>query len=150
MYPSRLLWEKTLPLELLTDLTKDLYKELKKEKTFHLWLQGELGTGKTTISKELLYHIGLEKHIKVTSPSFTLMSEYKIKNKWYAHLDLYRYTQDTKNIELEDIFGLHEYSAYIVEWPKNITIEGIKPSHQLNISYTSNSKNRKYQLYLVN
>ena len=53
-------------------------------------LFGDLGAGKTTMTREILYRLGLQPSVSVSSPTFTVLFEYEINNKWYAHIDLYR------------------------------------------------------------
>ena len=52
-------------------------------------LQGELGSGKTTLVKGIVLGLGVARPDEVTSPSFTLVHEYGDDNKVY-HVDLYR------------------------------------------------------------
>ena len=56
-----------------------------------LWLEGELGAGKTTFVQGLAWELGIDE--KVTSPSFTVVSEYPASHKnglRLIHVDLYR------------------------------------------------------------
>jgi tRNA threonylcarbamoyladenosine biosynthesis protein TsaE len=76
---------------------------------------GQMGTGKTTLIKELLKQLGSQDH--VTSPTFSLVNEYKVHKLKVFHFDLYR----IKYIhELEDI-GFHDYlcqnGLLLIEWP---------------------------------
>jgi tRNA threonylcarbamoyladenosine biosynthesis protein TsaE len=80
-------------------------------------LSGDLGTGKTTLVKEVLNYLGIENFIN--SPTFTLIEPYEINNLKIFHIDLYRVEKIT---ELSAI-GLEEYlqeanSINFIEWPE--------------------------------
>ena len=80
-------------------------------------LSGELGTGKTTLVKEVLNYLGIENFIN--SPTFTLIEPYEINDLKIFHIDLYRVEKIT---ELSAI-GLEEYlqesnSINFIEWPE--------------------------------
>ena len=81
-------------------------------------LSGDLGTGKTTLVKEVLNYLGIENFIN--SPTFTLIEPYEINDLKIFHIDLYRVEKIT---ELSAI-GLEEYlqeanSINFIEWPEN-------------------------------
>ena len=88
--PNVILWEKTFELLAIAEVAKEIVDVLGKKNSFCLWLQGNLGAGKTALTREILYAVGLPRSEYVTSPTFTLLNEYEIKGVWYAHLDLYR------------------------------------------------------------
>jgi tRNA threonylcarbamoyladenosine biosynthesis protein TsaE len=79
-------------------------------------LRGDLGAGKTTLVKGIARSIGASED-EVTSPTFTLVHEYRgIKLKLY-HLDLYRLEKDEELLTL----GIEEMEAepdalVLVEW----------------------------------
>ena len=76
------------------DETKELAEKiasfLRKEKNFpiSIHLSGDLGTGKTTLVKEVLNCLGIENFIN--SPTFTLIEPYEINDLKIFHIDLYR------------------------------------------------------------
>lgn len=84
-------------------------------------LQGDLGAGKTTFTKYLCKSAGVK--VDVTSPTFTIMREYKGKKFEIIHFDLYRIEDATEVQE----FGFEEYvydtknnQIVLIEWPYNI------------------------------
>ncbi len=95
-------------------------------------LYGNLGAGKTTLSKGIARGLGIEKDI--TSPTFTLMNVYPIaltKNgiKTFAHIDTYR-LNDAKElvaIGVEDYLGASD-TVTVIEWPEKVEelLEGKK------------------------
>lgn len=82
-------------------------------------LVGELGTGKTQIIKGLAAGAGVGKPTYISSPSFTLINEYKGKVPFY-HIDLYRLETEAEAVEL----GLEEYfqgrGMTMIEWADRI------------------------------
>ncbi len=81
---------------------------------------GPLGSGKTTIIKEICRKLGAED--TVTSPSFTLVNEYFTRNgQSIYHIDLYR----IKDIVEAFSIGIEEYlygsSFCFIEWPEIIS-----------------------------
>ena len=84
-------------------------------------LKGELGSGKTTLSRYLIKHIYLLNKIEppkiVPSPSFTILQSYYIKNFTIHHFDFFRIKDIKELIEIgfeECING----NIVIIEWPE--------------------------------
>lgn len=80
-------------------------------------LSGDLGTGKTTLTKAIAKALGVEEY--VTSPSYTIINEYEGKYPVY-HFDVYRIN------EVEELYeiGYEEYffgrGVTIIEWASMI------------------------------
>ena len=81
------LWKKELSRTELAHSCAWVGKELQHSKPFCLWLQGEVGAGKTSWVVEFFYYLGLARHIAVTSPTFTYARAYDIGGKLYNHCD---------------------------------------------------------------
>lgn len=84
-----------------------------------LVLQGELGSGKTTLVKGIVSGLGVARQEEVTSPSFTLVHEYGTDRKVY-HVDLYRIegAREQSTLGLEDL--LEQEATVIVEWGEKL------------------------------
>jgi tRNA threonylcarbamoyladenosine biosynthesis protein TsaE len=84
-------------------------------------LSGDLGAGKTTLTKGIASGIGAAKEDDVTSPTFTLVHKYSGARRVY-HVDLYRIgdVRDLDTLGLEDIFD--EDAVVIVEWPDRLRL----------------------------
>ncbi|MGT2935201.1 tRNA (adenosine(37)-N6)-threonylcarbamoyltransferase complex ATPase subunit type 1 TsaE [Streptococcus castoreus] len=74
-------------------------------------LTGDLGAGKTTITKGIAKGLGISQMIK--SPTYTIVREYDGRVPLY-HLDVYRIGDDSDSIDLDDfLFGS---GVTVIEW----------------------------------
>jgi tRNA threonylcarbamoyladenosine biosynthesis protein TsaE len=82
-------------------------------------LEGELGSGKTTLAKGLVAGLGAAREEEVTSPSFTLVHEYGCGRKVY-HADLYRVegAREFETLGLDEM--LEQEATVIVEWGERL------------------------------
>jgi tRNA threonylcarbamoyladenosine biosynthesis protein TsaE len=94
-----------------------------------LYLQGDLGSGKTTLVRGLLRARGC--HTAVRSPTYTLLEPYDDLEPPIAHLDLYRLgdPEELDYLGLRDL--LERQSLMIVEWPERG--RGVLPAADLEI-----------------
>src|SRR5271169_4771836 len=85
-------------------------------------LSGELGSGKTTLTKGIISGLGAAKEEDVTSPTFTLVHVYHNHCKVY-HTDLYRVEgfHDLESLGLEDALG--EQAVVIIEWSERFSLQ---------------------------
>ena len=130
-------------LEDTKKLGQELAKEILKRKgeaAFVVFLDGDLGTGKTTLVKEIIFALGVKE--KVKSPTFTIIEPYELNNENIYHVDLYRIIDPT---ELE-IIGLGEYlnesnAIIFIEWPEKSY--GYLKKFDLKISLKHLSENER-------
>ncbi len=84
-----------------------------------LLLQGDLGAGKTVFVKGLAEGLGLDPD-EVTSPTFTLVHEYRGGRLPLVHLDLYRLDRtELDEVELDP--DLAAVGVVVVEWAERLT-----------------------------
>ena len=130
-------------LEDTKKLGQELAKEILKregEAAFVVFLDGDLGTGKTTLVKEIIFALGVKE--KVKSPTFTIIEPYELNKENIYHVDLYRIIDPT---ELE-IIGLREYlnesnAIIFIEWPEKSY--GYLKKFDLKISLKHLSENER-------
>jgi tRNA threonylcarbamoyladenosine biosynthesis protein TsaE len=80
-----------------------------------IFLEGDLGAGKTTFVRGVLRALGVSGPIR--SPTFTLLETYEAAGRTFAHLDLYRLSApEIEAIGLRDL--LTRGTVLFVEWPE--------------------------------
>ncbi|MCH7525035.1 MAG: tRNA (adenosine(37)-N6)-threonylcarbamoyltransferase complex ATPase subunit type 1 TsaE [Bacteroidetes bacterium] len=103
-------------LDTIDDVAKLL---LKNFKTKTVLFYGDMGVGKTTLISALLKALGGTE--KATSPTFSIVNEYKIKDDIVYHFDFYRINdvEEALDIGIEEYF----YSKHwiFIEWPSKIS-----------------------------
>ena len=123
-------------------LVSDHIKDLTNNYTIFLF-EGDLGSGKTTMIKQILKDLGISKHVK--SPTFSLVNEYIENDLTIFHFDLYRINEEN---ELHNI-GFYEYldsgKLCFIEWPQ-IAIKNIDQKY-LHIKINS-LENDERELYI--
>lgn len=104
-----------------------------------LTLSGNLGSGKTTLSRGIIQSYG---HIgAVKSPTYTLVEPYEIGDKRIYHFDLYR-MEDPEELEFIGLWDyLAEEALIIIEWPEKAC--GILPPADLVIQLDKQEQGRK-------
>lgn len=104
-------------------------------------LTGDLGTGKTTLTKGLVSGLKAANEDEVTSPSFTLVHVYGKKNKVY-HADLYRVESfhDFETLGLEDLFAIP--AVVILEWSEKFPLQSPWPLVRLRLEHLGGDSRR--------
>ncbi|HSE49809.1 MAG TPA: tRNA (adenosine(37)-N6)-threonylcarbamoyltransferase complex ATPase subunit type 1 TsaE [Terriglobales bacterium] len=79
-------------------------------------LTGDLGAGKTTLIKGIAEGFGAAKQEDVTSPTFTLIHEYRGQGADVFHIDLYRVDtpRELETLGLDDLRS--DRSVLLMEW----------------------------------
>jgi len=97
-------------------------------------LTGDLGTGKTTLTKGLVAGLGAASEDEVTSPTFTLVHVYGAAKKVY-HGDLYRIESfhDFETLGLEDAFA--KPAIVILEWSERFPLKSPWPTLRVRLEH---------------
>jgi len=104
-------------------------------------LNGELGAGKTKFTEGFLSYFGLENEI--SSPTFTIVNEYKNEKANIYHFDVYRLS----DIDEFYAIGGEEYFSRgicIIEWGK--IIEEALPEHYIKIDIQKDEENEEKRI----
>lgn len=102
-----------------------------------LCLTGDLGAGKTTLSRGLI--MALTDASEVPSPTYTLLQTYSAQDFDIWHFDLYRLESpnDVWALGIED--ALYD-GVTLIEWPQRL--EALRPDGTLDIDITFNGEGR--------
>lgn len=96
---------------------------------------GKMGVGKTSLIKEISKQLGCTE--MVTSPTFSLVNEYEVKDGLLYHFDFYRIKNENEAFD----FGVEEYfysnQWTLIEWPEKIP--NLLPNAKSEIFLTQNN-----------
>lgn len=104
-------------------------------------LTGELGSGKTTLTKGIIAGLGAAREEEVTSPTFTLVHVYGRTRKVY-HADLYRIESfhDFETLGLEDLFA--SPAVVILEWSERFPLPSPWPQVRIRLEHLGGDARR--------
>ena len=110
-------------------------------------LHGEIGAGKTTFIRYLIHSLEKKNKVKlgeITSPTFSILNEYEIKNITIRHYDLFRIkdSNEIKNIGIYE--NIQDFITFI-EWPDKIQ-KKIKKKYNLYFKYNSKLNMRSLEV----
>ncbi len=104
-------------------------------------LTGDLGSGKTTLTKGIVAGLGAASEDEVTSPTFTLVHVYGKAAKVY-HADLYRIESfhDFETLGLEDVFA--KPAVVILEWSERFPLQLPWPQVRIRLEHHGGDSRR--------
>ena len=104
-------------------------------------LQGDLGSGKTVLTKGIVAGLGAAPESEVTSPTFALVHEYSGAATVY-HLDLYRIEgmRDLATLGLDDL--LRQDATVIVEWGEKLAPQAPRPRVEVYLEHQGERERR--------
>jgi tRNA threonylcarbamoyladenosine biosynthesis protein TsaE len=104
-------------------------------------LTGDLGSGKTTLTKGIVAGLGAAREDEVTSPTFTLVHVYGTTAKVY-HADLYRIESfhDFETLGLEDVFA--KPAVVILEWSERFPLQSPWPQVRVRLEHQGGDSRR--------
>ncbi len=133
-------------LEIVTNTAEETVqqgRELAKSLTppVMVLLSGELGSGKTTMTKGIVAGLGAAHEDEVTSPTFTLVHVYKNHVKVF-HADLYRIEafHDLETLGMEDVFAAP--AVLIIEWSERFSLRSNWPAIRVHLEHIENDRRR--------
>lgn len=107
-----------------------------------IWLEGDLGAGKTTLTRGILRGLGFTGRVK--SPTYTLVESYTVSSLYLYHFDLYRFSDPSEweDAGFRDYFNPH--SVCLIEWADKA--EGLLPSPDWIIVLTPEQDGRRISI----
>ncbi len=124
-------------IHIIPEIFKNLHSRI-------ILFDGEMGSGKTTLIKEMTRYLGAEDD--ASSPTFSIVNEYQTPHEKIYHFDLYRLEEESEALD----FGIEEYleseNAWIfIEWPQ--IIESFIPENSQKIRIiVKNSHTRRLEI----
>jgi len=109
-------------------------------------MSGDLGSGKTTLSKGIISGLGAAREEDVTSPTFTLVHLFHKQASGAAakvyHVDLYRLEKsaDIESLALED--ALSEPAVVLIEWPDRFSLRTDWPRVSVQLEHMDGDSRR--------
>ncbi len=131
-------------LDTIEDVAKDLLDQLDSKTVL---FYGEMGAGKTTLIRALVKALGGTS--EASSPTFSLINEYQVKDDIVYHFDFYRLdsAEEALDIGIDDYFSSGHY--IFIEWPDKIDVLLPEMSVKIYIKIVDN-RSRALDLEFVN
>ena len=101
-------------------------------------LYGDLGAGKTTFVRGMAEELGIEPD-QVSSPTFTIVHEYRGARFTLQHVDLYRLSpSEVSDLALDDL--LEEATIMAIEWAERLPLPPFVPNVAVRLSQVAGGR----------
>ncbi|WP_420476730.1 tRNA (adenosine(37)-N6)-threonylcarbamoyltransferase complex ATPase subunit type 1 TsaE [Noviherbaspirillum sp. ST9] len=111
-----------------------------------IYLHGDLGAGKTALTRAMLHAAGHEGHVK--SPTYTLAEPYTVRVGGHPveiiHFDLYRLASPEEFLDAGFREHFNETTICIVEWPEKAA--GVLPAPDIKVLLSISGDGRDIEL----
>ena len=107
------------------------------------YLDGNLGTGKTTLVREILKAMSWQGAVK--SPTFSILEEYQIANKDVFHFDLYRLDSQNDFEMLGIEINANSRGIFFIEWPHKISKFNFDEEFFLKLSLSNRNRSIEFK-----
>ncbi len=113
------------------------------EKGDLLALNGEIGSGKTTLTKHLINYLTATRIDEINSPTYNLCQTYSNEDLIISHYDFYRldYLQEIEELDINDSI---KNNFTIIEWANKFS--SILPKDHIEIQIDNKSDKREYKI----
>lgn len=111
-----------------------------------IYLHGDLGAGKTALTRAMLHAAGYEGHVK--SPTYTLAEPYAVRlgdrTVEIIHFDLYRLASPEEFLDAGFREHFNENTICVIEWPEKA--EGVLPAPDIKVHLSISGDGRDIEL----
>ncbi|HJV86612.1 MAG TPA: tRNA (adenosine(37)-N6)-threonylcarbamoyltransferase complex ATPase subunit type 1 TsaE [Noviherbaspirillum sp.] len=111
-----------------------------------IYLHGDLGAGKTALTRAMLHAAGYAGHVK--SPTYTLAEPYRValgpRQVEVIHFDLYRLAGPDEFLDAGFRDYFNENTVCVIEWPEKA--EGVLPAPDINVHLSISGDGREIEL----
>jgi len=104
-----------------------------------IWLEGDLGAGKTSFARSLIRALGYEGRVK--SPTYGLLEQYQLDTLQVLHMDLYRISDPGELEFLGLVDLLDQNTILLIEWPDKGGQWLPEPDFVFTFSYADEGRN---------
>jgi len=108
-----------------------------------VWLEGDLGAGKTTFAQALVRGLGAA--VRATSPTYALVHHYEGAGGPVYHVDCFRLKQFDEARDL-DWETLGQGAALLIEWPERAGAWAPRASRRVTLSHTPDPEVRRVDI----
>ena len=117
---------------------------LNSSKDLEVHLIGDLGAGKTFLSRSIINSCGWNGMVK--SPTYTLCEEYELDELLFLHIDLYR-SGDAEDIDLFDLDrNIKKQKIILIEWPEKLFSER-KPDVEIYLEHSKEMREVSVKIF---